>query len=286
MSRTAPHRLSLAALFACATLLAPATAAAQETLWRIVIARPAPWAPTASVPPFVGEAVRIGPDALEGPAPLACAPATLTALKSPPEGLFEGALTAPAQDAAQALGFTPGLVAGLRVTCPNAGFDFHEADAQTLLVGLDGAVLTLSSAPGALAAADTPEGVAQRLLEVHFAGDMAFLPEEVEAKAGFLSADFLRAARAWFEAERPEDEAPLINGDPFTDSQEYPTRFAVGAAAITGETADVPVRVADGWWESRLTYRLVLTPEGWRLDDIAVPGFETLREAFAADTPQ
>lgn len=290
MSRPAADpAIRVLAVLAGLACLAPAAATAQDGVRRIAIVAPAPWSAEGRVPEpvaaLLGERVRIGPEALEGPAPLACAPAAVTALESPPEGLFEGALPAPAADAARELGFTPGPVAGLRVTCPNAGFDFHEADDETLLVGLDGAVLTLSSAPGALAEADTPEGIVQRLLETHYAGDMAFTTETVDLKAGYLSDAFLAAARAWFAADRPDDEVPLVNGDPFTDSQEYPTRFAVGAAATQDATARVPVRFADGWSEKRATYVLVRAGAGWRVDDIAVEGFETLRETLAADTP-
>jgi hypothetical protein len=40
----------------------------------------------------------------------------------------------------------------------------------------------------------------------------------------------------------PSDEAPVINGDPFTNSQEYPPGFTVGAVLRVGSRATVPVR--------------------------------------------
>jgi hypothetical protein len=241
--------------------------------WRVTHSRLAPWyvadpSTLSAQPDLTGRMLTIAADALRGPGMLDCAPTRVERIEVPAEGLFEGNLPGPAENSARALGFSTFPVAGIRVTCANAGFDFHFADAESLLFGLDNRVWFLSRAPGATAAPDSPPGVVQRLLETHFGGDLGFTPASVAAKSTFLSAALRRAMDAYFARPFPEDEAPDIDGDPFTDSQEYPARFAVGAAAEEGGFARVPVRFADGWREYTLEYRLVQEDGGWRLDDV------------------
>lgn len=94
--------------------------------------------------------------------------------------------------------------------------------------------------------------------------------------------DLLGLCRAYFAAPSPADEAPEIDGDPFTDSQEYPTSFRVGAAAMSGDTALVPVRFS---WKSgdQRSVTVVLVPlGGWRIADLRYERGETLRSELSA----
>ncbi|MFT3665474.1 hypothetical protein [Piscinibacter sp.] len=267
------HALAAAALLAGSLAAAAAVPGGFGGDWRITHARPlprasgAPGVPAAAAPADrVGQIVGLREDRLLGPAPLACAPATMKTLAVPAAGLFQGGL--PAGSDPRELGLARGPVPSLRVDCPNASFDFHRADAQTLLVALDGRVWTLSRAPGALAADGTPQATVQRLLEAHFAGNVAYTEAGLQRGAGWLTPALLAGLQAELTRAAQADEPPEINGDPFTDTQEAPARFAVGAARLRGERARVPVRFADGGRSHTLHYELLRTPEGWRVDDI------------------
>lgn len=255
--------------------------------WRVFLAQPAPWraeaqASTSALP--LGARLRLRADDIDGPAPLACARGRSEALMTPPEGLFQGQLDAP-QTQALTLGLATGARPGLRIDCSSGSWDFHAADADTLMFALDGFLYSLSRAPGALAPVNTPEAAVQALLEQHFAGDRDFGGEVWSRLNDWLSTDLRQAADAYARAPWPADEVRPINGDPLTDSQEPPTRFAVGAARIEGPRADVPVRFADAYGERRLVYRLLQEDGRWRVQDLRYADGSWLGELLA-ERPQ
>jgi hypothetical protein len=251
--------------------------------WRFTHALPAPWGEALpGAANLAGQRLAFGAAALEGPDPIACAPATIEQLTVPAEGLFEGGLGEQAEGRARLLGISTFPVPLIRVSCPNAAFDFARVDADTLLFALDNQVWSLSQAPGALAAADTPEAAVQALLETHYAGELGFTPESVAAKAGQLSTALRQAIADHFAQPWPKDEVPPINGDPFTDSQEYPTRFAVGAASVEGDAAEVVVRFADAFVAYELGYRLRREDGAWRIDDVIGRDRSGLRELLTS----
>ena len=165
-----------------------------------------------------------------------------------------------------------GTVQGARVTCASGMFEFHAVDASHLLVAIDNVIWTLDRSPGALAAATTPAGVVQRLLEAHFAFDMGFDSLTVRHVRPFLTGGLAARIAAYFAAPPPRDVVPAIDGDPFTDAQEYPTRFSVQRATVTGARAAVVVRFADGYASRTMQYQLRSGPAGWRVDNIIYPG--------------
>ncbi|MEQ1626154.1 MAG: hypothetical protein ABL965_02085 [Nitrospira sp.] len=73
------------------------------------------------------------------------------------------------------------------------------------------------------------------------------------------------------------DEVPVINGDPFTNSKEYPTGFTVGAVLCVGSRATVPVRFDEGGRYKIVEYRLQLSGTTWRVDDLHYPDGATFR---------
>lgn len=246
--------------------------------WRFTHALPAPWgAALPGSPNLVGQSLNISGLAIQGPKPFACGGLRSQAVQLPPEGLFQGGLPAPALAAAQRLGLGEFPVATSSLACDSGLFDFHHADADTVLIGLDNRVWILSRAPGTAAAADAPEGVVERLLEAHFGADMAFSQAALANKLAFLSAGLHQAIDRYFAKPQPEDETPAIDGDPFTDSQEYPSRFAVQQARIANEAAQVEVLLADAGRRRALIYRLVREAGAWRLDDIAYPTGNSFR---------
>lgn len=259
------------ALLALAALLPLAAPAAAEDLsFRVVRTAVAPWVEAGAVVPEtvpVGAALTLSGGHLVAPAGIDCDDAVAERIDAVAEDLFEGNLPEPAVAASEAIGLAPPF-AILRVACDNASLDLAVADRETVLLAIDNRILTLSATPGTRAADDTPEGAAQRFLEAHMALDMGFWPETVTWKAEFMSPRLAGLAAAYFTVPRPADEVPPVDGDPFTGSQEYPTRFAVGPATTGDGTAEVTVRFADAHRVRPLTYRLVRIDGRWRVDDV------------------
>jgi hypothetical protein len=244
-------------------------------LWRIEAGRVAPWAPpgTRVDPAYQGREVRFQATRVSAPHPLACEGATYEWIFGGPEGLFEGNLPAPAAEAAGRLGLAAGSIATLRVTCTNAGFDFHRTSGGEFLLGLDNVVWTLRPVRWAA----SPAEIVQELLVTHFTHDMGFTRESVAHKRRFLSAALQARITRYLAAARSPDEAPPINGDPFTNSQEYPDRFTLGAARTTAQRTTVPVHFADASSKRRVDYVLVREGARWVVDDLVDERGEALR---------
>jgi len=91
----------------------------------------------------------------------------------------------------------------------------------------------------------------------HFQSDAetGFTRESVAKKEKFLTPELYKLLQHEFDREDEfvkahPDEVPYMNGDPFTDSQEYPTGFKVGKCNVSGE--------------SRVTHNVLLF---WKTDD-------------------
>lgn len=276
-------RMLLACLaLAAATSPACADDAANPLLgsWRLTRAVVAPWSDADSAPietAWIGEDAKFSDRAVNAPGPLACANATYEATSFPAEGLFQGGLPEPAAKAAASVGLVSMPVAGVSLSCDTGVFEFHEADADTMLFALDNVVWTMSRAYGAKATPRSPEGVVETLLEAHFNADMGFAPETVAQKQALLSENLSSLIEAYFAKPGSPDEVPAIDGDPFTDTQEYPTRFAVRRARLAARYADVPVDFSDGYMTRRVTYRLKRANSHWRVDDIVYQEGGTFR---------
>jgi hypothetical protein len=269
------------AVMALGLSLATAVPAGADTwrpleAWRIGEGRVAPWAPPATRidPAYQGRDVRFQATRVIAPHPLACEGATYEWIFGGPEGLFEGNLPAPAAAAAGRLGLGDGPIATLRVSCSNAGFDFHRTSGGDLLLGLDNVVWTLRP----VRPAATPTEIVQELLVTHFTHDMGFTRESVAPKKAFLSAGLQARIRRYLAAPKSADEAPQINGDPFTDSQESPEGFTLGAARGSATRIIVPVFFADGRTTRRVDYVLVREGTRWVVDDLVDERRESLRQ--------
>ena len=131
--------------------------------------------------------------------------------------------------------------------------------------------------------AATPAAVVRMFYRYHFAHDMAFTPAAVRLRARWLAPDLLARCRAYFAKPGSPDQVPAIDGDPFTDSQEYPASFRVGRAQTSRDTALVPVTFS---WKSgeRRTVTAVLVRGGrpWRLADLRYEAGKTFRSLLAA----
>lgn len=249
--------------------------------WRIERGVVAPWAsPAVRVPPagdFSGKALSFKGSKVVGPAPLACSQAEYEFVALPAEGMFQGNLPAPPDAAARKLGVGDLPVLSMQVRCDGGLFDYHLASRDTMLLGLDNSVWTLArTAPDA-----SPESAVLELLRVHLSHDMRFDSTSVAPKQPHLTRNLREAITGYFQQPLPVDEVPPIDGDPFTDSQEYPARFVLGSARIDGARALVPVRWQD---DSRSwVVEMVLLQEGgsWRVDDLGYERAESLRTLLA-----
>ena len=261
----------------------PARASSSGILgeWRFVRAQVAPWAnggkPVAPIDEhWIGRTIRFEPHRVAGPGVLRCANAVYTPTRFDADALFQGALPAPPRKAAASLGLVAMPVTGTSLNCDSGLFELHRPDATTLLLGLNDVIWTLDRSPGAFAGDSTPPGAVQRLLELHFGTSMAFDAKHAKTRARWLS-DALNARIArYFAKPMNPNEAPAIDGDPFTDTQEYPTRFSVGAAEVRGDVATVPVRFTDGRRVRTVHYLLRRQRSGWRVDDLRYENGETL----------
>lgn len=133
------------------------------------------------------------------------------------------------------------------------------------------------AAPGPAAAQKWPADVVRSLFADHFRHGMGFTKASVARKARWLSPDLLAKLNAELAKPNNPDEVPNINGDPFTDSQEYPKRFAVGKAEINGDATRIPVVFTGNGRRRTVAVKLRNTPEGWLVDDLIYEDGSTLR---------
>ena len=144
-----------------------------------------------------------------------------------------------------------------------------------------GAALILAAGVFAAAAksADDPAAVVKTFYTFHFAHDMAFTEKGLTARASWLAPDLTTLCRAYFSRPSSPDEVPDIDGDPFTDSQEYPTSFKIEKTVGAKDHAEVKV-VFSGGGGSRHSINVVLKKvEGaWRISDILYESGPSFRE--------
>ena len=140
-------------------------------------------------------------------------------------------------------------------------------------------VVLSQSRPSPVAAAEQ----VQAFYRFHFEHDMGFSPEGVRARSAWLSSQLRKACLSYFAKPTSPDEVPDIDGDPFTNSQEYPKSFEVGTPKVTKATALVPVtfRWADGHSRS-VSVALALQGGTWLIDDINYRGEPTLRKLLTS----
>ena len=266
-------RILAAAAMAAAAMLSPTVAADTSPSifgkWRITRAVVAPWTDEAGAgaqPAWIGTGVAFGEHYVKGPHPIGCRHAVYEATSVPPEGLFQGADISIAQ--VNELGLGGGAISGVSVSCDAGVFEYHFAGDETLLLALDNRIWTLDRTAGTRAAKSSPEGVVQRFLEAHFDGDMGFTKETAFAKRATMTKALNERIRAYFAAPGDPDEAPSINGDPFTDTQEYPARFAVGADDLSVEGVVVPVEFADAFAKRTVLFEMKRQSGRWLINDL------------------
>jgi len=107
----------------------------------------------------------------------------------------------------------------------------------------------------------------------------------VERLRPWLAPSLSEAFRRWFGRPARPDEAPQLNGDPFTDTQEPPLTLTLGERRRDGALATQVVLVdVGGGRQHRLTYRLQRADDGaWRISDIDYGEGVSLRQLIRKD---
>jgi len=124
------------------------------------------------------------------------------------------------------------------------------------------------SSPAADNSGTDPVQTVQSFYDYHFKHDMGFGAPEVKARKAWLAPELYALIMKVIKKPVPKGDAPDIEGDIFTDSQEYPTSFHVGNAAVKKETARVEMTF--NWSREKRHVTLILTriEHEWRIVDI------------------
>jgi uncharacterized protein DUF3828 len=130
------------------------------------------------------------------------------------------------------------------------------------------------------AGAKDPAAKAVRSFYVyHLARDKDFTVRNIQLRKRFLTAELYgllaqELKRQAAESKAHPDEAPYFEGDPLTDSQEYPDSFRVGKSEVTGDLSKVTVtllwsaRTSRGRDKRDIVVEVARTTGGWLINDI------------------
>lgn len=138
-------------------------------------------------------------------------------------------------------------------------------------------LLLFVPAAAATSAEQGPQAIVQQLFADHFAHDMGFSRATVARKRSWLTADLYQQIDAYFRRPAVPDEVPVIDGDPFTYTQEYPSSFAVTDGVMEASMARVPVIMTIGTGRRTVQVLLVRQRPGWRIDDLVYDDGTTFR---------
>ena len=153
------------------------------------------------------------------------------------------------------------------------------------LISLIGIAVILSVGAQAPAKAQTagPQDAALRAVRsfyaFHLAHNKGFTVRNVQLRKRFLTAEFYglllqELKRQAAEIKAHPDEVPDFDGDPFTDSQEYPDSYRAGKAETNGDLAKVTVtllwsaRTSRGRDKRDIVVEVTKSGAGWLINDI------------------
>ena len=156
---------------------------------------------------------------------------------------------------------------------------FSRRSISTVAVML--ALLPIHSAFSQLQTSATPEAVVQSFYRFHFSHNMDFSRQNVQRRRQWLSPQLLgllinefHREDEYARAHPKESFVPYMEGDPFTNSQEYPSSFRVGKTVVSDEKANVSVlllwkgRGKEGGDKRNLDIQLVREGGKWVINNI------------------
>jgi hypothetical protein len=118
-----------------------------------------------------------------------------------------------------------------------------------------------------------PETVVKELYKAHRNG-YGHVFEKQGRKLQQKFFDQKLAALIWKDiTETPEGEVGRLDGDPLYNAQDMQIKnFRVGASAVKGDTATVPVTFMNYDQKVRIEFKLVNTKQGWKISNILYGG--------------
>ncbi|MBS0519078.1 MAG: DUF3828 domain-containing protein [Proteobacteria bacterium] len=132
-------------------------------------------------------------------------------------------------------------------------------------------------APSVMAQGQTPQafldGLYQPYRQEGFKGQPYWEPRR------FFAPDLAAAIEKDVAAARQHKEAPLLDGDPFVDAQDWQITDLTIVASAGDNTAQGAVAFRNLGEPKTLTVLLIRTPQGWRISDI-VSATGSLRKLY------
>jgi hypothetical protein len=144
-------------------------------------------------------------------------------------------------------------------------------------------VLSLGALFPAGAWATSPQDAAVRAVRsfytFHLARNKDFTASNVRLRRRFLTAELYKLLLAELKREAEQsktnpDEAPYFEGDPLTNSQEYPDSFRMGKAEMSGDRVKVTVtllwsaRTSRGRDQRDIVVEVARSGASWLINDI------------------
>jgi hypothetical protein len=128
--------------------------------------------------------------------------------------------------------------------------------------------------------------------QFHFAHNRDFTVRNVERRKRWLTPVLHKLLLDELKREAQEskahpDEAPYFEGDPFTDSQEYPDSFRVGNSDVNGDLAKVTValiwsaRTSRGRDQRDIIVEVTRSTGRWLISDIVNKDGNRLRDQLS-----
>ena len=156
------------------------------------------------------------------------------------------------------------------------------ATSRVLRLVLPLSCIVASVASGALAAdaareLSTPARAVESFYTYHLANDMGFTQKNVEARRKWLAPELVALCQSYFARPTSSDEAPLVNGDPFSNSQEYPKSFNLTNTELGGQNARVTVKLKGDGYEKKMLVDVVRMRDEWRIIDVREQEQQSLR---------
>jgi hypothetical protein len=133
-------------------------------------------------------------------------------------------------------------------------------------------VLTLTAS----AQFTTPRAVVVDLYKKHDAKQSPFWQKKSRALVDRYFTKEL-ADLIWKDAHGPDDEAPVLDGDPLYNAQDMQIKnFRIGTAVVKGNTANVPVVFMNYKKTEHLRFALQRIGTSWKIENIYYGGDENI----------
>ena len=149
---------------------------------------------------------------------------------------------------------------------------------RKVVLGIIVCIIAIGAASKQPSSAHKPTEVVKIFYKYHLSHDMGFTEASIKAKEQWFTIELLEMMLAKVKEPVPKYEDPDIDGDPFTDSQEYPQHFKIKGCSITGNTASVTVQVYPPERRRIIKVQMVNQAGLWQIDDMIYEDSGTLRK--------